>query len=866
MDKLKEKFESEDKEINPQELNYKVGNTSGLDIGQVPAELARRVGELAQRGGGEMEIQVENPTTYHIDRADLYSTIQDLGLDVSFHADPNVGFTSAYKTGQGRGFDVTHNYFTNYLQEFASFKKEKEERTDLDFRISRINPHISTDEEPPLKERMAQDVGLDPFGFSISEYNDEFRKMRDQSGKNMFRNKEFLENFYKAFILSEVDDEYQIYGLFQRFSPKFRRAWRRAQSEAADDFWNNLSELEGVDPEDELLEKAAMLQSVSMQDRGSGLKWRELIEDHDKLELEEPIDLTEILPDELSELSELSDMFEISRITDLADLFQQANRVRSGDDLNRIGELIYELNKNGVQIEKRVRGILRDRDDIEKDDIEEKIQELNLPSEQNLKKQFLQLAEESMDKLWEGNGDDEFFISVDTKLGVLQSRLDITQTQIQERAQGFDEKYSLAKHAEKVMRGNPDYFEAEGAETKSPETKHQDLLKQLINSFEQALWMESNLFHKIIPAWMCTSNIKESVGEQVVHEGWEAPEFIWEILVESKHGEVDFGGDYIQRLESNEAFKKDVSAASAAVVVWSHFTQIESEFHMDGNQYVEEDSRKGCTWIEWMNDYGIGVNFEAMNGSANSHFKLWRPKDVVAACRAVNITARNEIGELHDDLYGCPLKFTIDMEHTASFGVDPWKQMEKLVEQEEWLAQNNDYGVPVDEDRPLAQMVRMYHLTKPGHESSQGTGHIHGPFRWGDTQLYTWLHDMVQNGFTQSDERASIMYEVGGEMSGTVQKAKLSMNMIELGISPEDLDPARVDPGSEYRDEEEALMARFFGMDRPSFNREWAKIEQHAFDPLEGLLESTNFNYTWTSTASLKADNNPQEFSGEEYR
>lgn len=239
---------------------------------------------------------------------------------------------------------------------------------------------------------------------------------------------------------------------------------------------------------------------------------------------------------------------------------------------------------------------------------------------------------------------------------------------------------------------------------------------------------------------------------------------------------------------------------------------------------------------------------------------------MVAACRAVNITARNEIGELHDDLYGCPLKFTIDMEHTASFGVDPWKQMEKLVEQEEWLAQNNDYGVPVDEDRPLAQMVRMYHLTKPGHESSQGTGHIHGPFRWGDTQLYTWLHDMVQNGFTQSDERASIMYEVGGEMSGTVQKAKLSMNMIELGISPEDLDPARVDPGSEYRDEEEALMARFFGMDRPSFNREWAKIEQHAFDPLEGLLEATNFNYTWTSTASLKADNNPQEFSGEEYR
>jgi hypothetical protein len=125
---------------------------------------------------------------------------------------------------------------------------------------------------------------------------------------------------------------------------------------------------------------------------------------------------------------------------------------------------------------------------------------------------------------------------------------------------------------------------------------------------------------------------------------------------------------------------------------------------------------------------------------------------------------------------------------------------------------------------------------------------------------------MVENGFTQSDERASIMYEVGGEMTGTVQKAKLSMNMIELGISPEELDPAKVDPGKEYRNEEEALIARFYGMDRPSFNREWAKIEDHAFDPLQGLLESEEFDHTWTSTAALKNDTRPQEFQSEEYK
>ncbi len=847
MDKLKKKFESEDHEINPQELNYKVGNTSGLDVtGQIPSELAERVGQLAQRGGGEMEIQVENPTSYHINREELYHTIQDLGLDVSFHADPNVGFTSMYKTGQGRGFDVTHNYFTNYLQEFASFKKEKEERDDIDFRISRINPHISTDEEPPLQERMAQDVGLDPFGFPISEYNDEFREMRDQVGKNIFRNEDFLENFYKAFILSEVDDEYQVYGLFQRFSPKFREKWRHAQAQAANDYWHNLEDFVDKVDRDELLEKAAILQSARMQDSGINLDWRELIEEESELQLSQAIELPELLRDVL-------DVSDIQKLTDVPGY---------EGSLQSLGDIIYQIRNDGVVSKDALPNRILDQlEEEDREQFREEIDEFNEEAED----QVLKLFNKAMDKLWEGNGY-EFRISVETKLAVLQSRLDIQNTQIMEEAQDSEE---LETHAVQLIRGEKveEYFSRGTSDEKPPQEKHQDLLKQLINSFEQALWMESNLFYKIIPAWMSASNTEfTDEDDKVVHEAFEAPEFIWDVIVERNHEDVDFDDDYVRRLEGDEEFKKDVSAASAAVVVWSHFTQIESNFKLDSNQYIEEDYRE-CTWIEWMNDHGIGVNMEAMNGSANSHFKLWRPKDVVTACRAVNITARNELDGIHEDLYDCPMKFTIDMEHTASFGVDPWKQMEELIEQEKWLADNNEKNVPVDKQRPLAKMVRMYHLTKPGHETSQGTGHIHGPFRHGDIQLYTWLHDMVKNGFTQSDERASVMYEVGGEMTGTVQKAKLSMNMIELGIEPDKVDPARVDPGKEYETEEEALIARFFGMDRPSFNQEWAKIEQHAFDPLQGLLEATQFDYTWTSNAATqKRGNRPQEWQEEEYR
>ncbi|MFO7793753.1 MAG: hypothetical protein R6V35_02145 [Candidatus Nanohaloarchaea archaeon] len=857
MDKLKKKFESEDHEINPQELNYKVGNTSGMDVGQVPAEIAERVGNLAQRGGGEMEILLNNPTTFQIDREDLYNTIEGLEIDISLHSDPNIGYTSGYKTGQGRGFDVTRSYFTKYLREYASFKREAEERQGLNFRLGRINPHISTDQMPALKERMAQDIGLDPFGFPISEYQDQFIDMRDEMGQNIFRNPNFLKNFYKAFILSEVDDEYQIYGLFQRFSSEFREKWREAQAKAANDFWRDITDISNVKEDDELSEKAAMLQSARMQDQGIEVAWLDLIRESDEgeeVKLEDSIEI----PESISSLSKNIQ----SNIPRKIERIEDFSVFGINPSLGAVGQTVYSLENDPLadQFRRTVENAVDDPriDEERKEQVFEDIEDL--PSNSEVKEAGLKLLRNAMNKLWEGNGND-FLISVDTKLGVLQSRLDIQQTQILEMAQEED----LEDHALAVMRGDEDYFEPEGAETKTPTQKHIDLLNALMNSFEQALWMESNLFYKIIPAWMSCSDYSKQIDGDTVHEAFEAPEFIWEVLVEREHDVDSFGEKYLKKLESDHGFRQDVAAASAAVFVWSHFTQIEAKFDVDGYQYIESDE---CTWVEWMNEYGIGVNFEAMYGSPNEELKIWRSKDIVAAARAINITSRKKLDEIHQDMFNAPAKFTIDMEHVSSFGADPWRDIEDLIEMENWIAQNNNYDVIVDEDRPLAPMMRMYHLTKPGNETRQSaSGHTHGPFRHGDIQLYTWLHDMVKNGFTQSDERASVMYEVGGEMTGTVQKAKLSMNMIELGIEPDKVDPARVDPGKEYETEEEALIARFFGMDRPSFNQEWAKIEQHAFDPLQGLLEATQFDYTWTSNAATqKRGNRPQEWQAEEYR
>lgn len=906
IDSLKEKFDFEDNpDHDPGSFNYIVGNTSGMDVtADIPSEIAQRVGQLAQRGGSVMEIKLENPTTFFIDRQALYETIEGLGLDVSFHSDPNVGYTSSYKTGRGRGFDITHDYFTKYIQNYASFKKEVEERDNLTFKSGRINPHISTDNLPPLHERMADDVSLDPFGYKITELSEEVYRKKSQKGKNIYDNKEFLRRLYYTFLLEEVDYDFQYYNLFSRYSNKFEEEWIEARRAATNEYYNYQT-----DPENEEVEgiygsleaKISVIRTASQSDKGIDTVWFSVLKEHGEFE---------------GEVLEID--FSISRGNGVEYSYSKNNKElevseivgrRNGEEalgLNPLPRVMYGLNERPEQaltpnveqddnefqeyagsnfVELNGLDNLEDLDDDDRREASEYIEEktIEIVQDQGIfednKEAIQKQVIEALDTLWTGNGEER--MSIDAKIQALNSHFDVQQMKIQELAYELEmedesEEDGIEDHAEKVLMGEPEYFEKEGPEEDMDLDKHGELLRNLISAnFEQQIWMESNIFYRVIPAWMKVAD-EESDG----HEGFDAPKFIWDTIVERRWGDeydldlrnprADEGEDpkYLDLLEENREFRMDVAAASAAVYFWSHFTQIEDKFKIEGKEHVPMDEGH-YTWIEWMNKYGIGVNMEAMAGSPNEMFKLWRPKDMVTACRAINITARNELEDIHEDLDGAPAKFTIDMEHTASFGVEPWHEMELLIEQEEWLADHqDDYNVKADEENPLAYMVRMYHLTKPGWETSQGTGHTHGPFRKGDKELYEWLYKMVEAGFGKnSGEVAYVMYEVGGEQTGTVYQAQLAMDLIELNVAPEDLDPSKVDPNSEYDNEEEALMARFFGMDRPNFNREWAKIEEHAFDPLDGLLQAEGFDFTWSGSAAIEqGGNRPNEWKNEEYQ
>ncbi|MFB6116611.1 MAG: hypothetical protein ABEK10_03805 [Candidatus Nanosalina sp.] len=855
MDKLKPDEEEEEGQGFP-DMNYVVGNTSGMDVGNIPTPLDQRVGDQAQLGGSVMEVQVYNPGTFSVEREELLNSINQLGIDISLHSDPNSGFTSAYKTRgqQATGYEAVHNYFTNYLNELAIFKREKENREELDFEITRINPHASTSPLPAQQERMASDVGLDPFGHEISELDRDDWKRRSSLGHNIFDNEEFLRRFYYTFVKRRtVDQLWRLFlgrqGVFTNYSAKFDRIFRDAQRQACDRFYHNVDQ-ETEDKSDKLEAKMALVSSAGRADVGVQSAWLNQIEE----ELPETFDEVYAVQEQDPEGGPMETRMvskSVEKLSDLNKLLPPNVRITS---INRLAEAIYRI-ENEQWNDRRIDDFLLEGEELE-----------------NFKDVILKAIEDRLDRTWEGPNGDKFLISVQGKIQALSNHLDIEGQRIydlalHQEAEDFesddDESWEIDEAAEEVISGNDDFFEDEEEEERN---RYREMLKTLLGNFEQMLWMESNIFYYIIPVWMKTSSYSSDR-----HDGWEAPEFIWDVLIQRKWGE-DYDIDlkdpekddgYFDALE-NEEFRMDVAGAVGACYIWGHFTQNQSQFEIKDEEHVEAVEKTRCTWMEWMNRFGIGVNLEAMHGSPQQLLKVWRPKDIVAAVRAVNLTARNELEEIHPDLDDCIAKFTIDMEHVASFGVDPWKQMKELIEQERELA-DSSYDVMVNEEKPLAKILRNYHLMKPGLESQQGTRH--GPFDRGDKTLYTWLYRLVDAGFARNPgEVASVMYEQGDEKAETTYMARITMDMIELGIEPDEVDPVNVPTDGDYSNRKEALIAKFFGMDESSTAAEWAKIEQHAFDPLKGLLEAEEFDYTFSSAAAIRNDTNPREWQNEEYR
>lgn len=799
LDSLKEKLGDEDSGDGFEDLNYQVGNTSGLDIGQVPGPLDQRIGRMAQIGGSIMEIQITNPATFQIDRPELMNVIDQLGFDdVTLHGDPNIGFTGAYATrGQGvTGYNIVHRYFKRYLEQMASFREEalQEEKFDVGY----VNMHASNEQIPPREEQIASDKSLDPFGMRLTEINGDKQP-------NIYRNEKFMRLLFD-FLLEEQIERYelfQLYTFFENYSSNFETVWDRARHAEADRVYDRETS--------DLSSKLSLIQTAAQTDVGV---------DGDFVEL-----LKQELPGDIDE--------NILRSINL----RQFN----------VGEVLQQLEGADIISEEK------------REEVMEKLPEI-------------------LDELWHFKEKrPDFGFSYEGKLGALTNHLDYEARELQEPAAGSSVTYrgetnDVKEWARRTFAGaNHMYTDEDRENTDSPPylTLLERLTKQTV--LGRQMEKESTAFFNIIPAWMMTAS-----EEAENHSGWNVPEFIWRNIVVRNSDysleELKDYGQFQEFLDEDRENQLNVIAAVGACYLWGHFTQREDSFNTEAfEQTVRktedyempefEGDEVEMEWIKWMNRFGLKVNIEAMFGSPGELRRLWRPRDIAVACHAINMEADQQLDDYDENL----VKFTIDMEHTASFGVDPLQELQKLIENEERMAEKESQ-LDIDPDRPLAEIVKAYHLTKPGWE--QQSGHRHGPFTRGDKTLYTWLYRLVESGFARNkDDEARVIFEVGGEYREEMYVIRVAMDMIELGIGPEDLDPNDIPVDGEFETMEQELKARFFGMDKGNFNREWAKIEEHAFDPLDGLLETEGWDYTFSSEgATQQGGARPNEWKQEEYK
>ena len=910
LDSLKEKFSDSDDSGSKgfPDMNYMIGNSSAMDVGEVPTPLDQRIGYAAQVGGSVMELQITNPSTFTLERDKMISTIDQLGIDVTLHSDMNAGYASAQKSGQGEsyGYETVEDYFTEYIQELASFKKEVERRGGQNgplFNIGRINPHISTTPLPPLDERMETDVGVDPFGFTINEYDENARKQRNHRKQNMYKNPDFLRNLYYTLFLEVANYPFQNYQTFASYSNEFDEKWLKAQHEAA---WQIFKE-EARTVEDKL----AAINTTRQRDQGIGRKWLEVVDGTDiSLSVGYPRFNPDIQTDDDGNFESYEGLGK-NTVDDLESYLRSWGEGQSIPDLRALDSLIFKrVDKMGEESFFPSQRALNQRvNDTIPDDVYGQIKqdirdELDIDPIRNSIREAIR---EALDSLWhveDADSPDNQNISQGAKWNALQSALEVQQIRLLEIAYSIGkDQYGIEELAADVFSGsnNYDLFDADQREDiDSDEAMHEDLLERLLQGqqFQREMWKESTIFYQVIPAWMAAS----SNDDHEFHNGWKAPEFIWEALVERwedrddmdidvdidltspRNGVYDQDGSdtyhFFDLLENYQKFQYDVAAAVGACYAWAHFTQRKNQFDLKGRDFGLEDDEEekvmnqGWSWVEWMNRFGIGVNLETMAGSPQQKFKVWRPKDISVAAHAINMTARNQLdeegelggrSEIHPELDGCPAKFTIDMEHVASLGATPWNEMELFIEQEKELA--SDWPeLDIDSDKPIAKILRQYHLMDPGVEGQRGTHH--GAFKRGNTLIYEWLYNLAKEGFARNEnEPATILFELAEHKGESSYMMRISMDLIQLGVTPEELDPANVSPGDEPESREEALIARFFGIDRSSYDREWAKIEEHAFDPLEGLLQTEEFDNTSTGSGAIdQAGNRPMEWKSEEYK
>ena len=802
-----------------EKLNYQIAVSSGLNVTQeIPDEAYKRAAWASNQGASFIELSLGGPAQIFNEWDNLLSMSRQLGLSYDCHFPVQIPFDYA-NPNRGRreqmGFFKSHEFMYEFIDAWGEFKEDLEEQKDVNGRQQKvygINAHLVKSNIPEVEERMASDVSVDPFGDPMKE-------------SKLWNIPEVRAGFFRHYLWDDLEENFDtlqsiasnIEG-FSDFNIKFR--------EILIDHMAGRTDLNST----KYISKKMLKELSKLGDP-------EFMRDNLKYIIKKHSDAVNISRREVIQYIRSEHVNRNGEPTergrDLMDYLEKRSPERTfRKKMNNDEQLEFvrmRMERNGEMLrQSAIRNIAGVSIDIP-----EKIEDLKDHREgasiaQNIPRFD---PEKYKNSRWI-----EFVPKSIWKRGRKQKKL-LKQENYQEEMDKITEilKEELKESITEEVLRTDGYDGPRKHKLEEGISWGEAIFRDIINFrggyYEDQLNRESVIFWYILPWWMAFTERKQV-------------NYIWDEITELKSS--SYSSNDLEKFQEDLEELRDsgkydrIVAAGAGAYVWGHFTQ-----------YMGRGEEKKL--VELLDEKDLTLDWESHNAGAEGEGKIWKPHDIIKVCEAINNTPTD--GKTHEVMH-C----TIDSEHLAINGVDPL-----------WVINGNEERNIRGMDSDDGYMITKQHITHPAMSEQQ---HHHQPIRRGDVLVYRHIHSLVEKGFLKRDDRPGIlMYELGAEKAESIFMLRLMLNMLEMGIEPEDLKSENLDKiweRAESSEEEVSLkdyvILKFFGLTEEEWHHEWQEIFEHALDPLSGLLEMEKPEHTWSGRAALERDNRPEDWQGEQYR
>jgi endonuclease IV len=325
--------------------------------------------------------------------------------------------------------------------------------------------------------------------------------------------------------------------------------------------------------------------------------------------------------------------------------------------------------------------------------------------------------------------------------------------------------------------------------------------------------MAHYLFYTKDPIWVEMAKMYKSVIDKYKRVKYEEKEYSY------PDGEFWLDGAWKEAEDKNDReFKEFFYGVVGAKFLEGHIKKI---LEWMDNELIKKDLAGKKDLIDTAKKLMITIESpDARDPTHAGLHLLWSPRQLYAAVKTIRNTLKTD-----------KVWLLMDFEHVATQGIDPIKEMEKIIK----IA--DDYG----------KYVISVHANAPN------PLHSHDPIDLGDVRIYELLWFLRKTGFGK-DRKVYVIFERGGAedpFKHSVDTLRLAVKFLEKDINPDE------------------LPLEYFGMKGPvagDIIRQGQIIRDHAWEPLKDLLEMPEEEWTMLSQAVIKKGRKPEVWKKAEFR